>query len=66
VLQVWLVYFKARRTKIGEYKMKNEFLGSFNVAIVLNVKAPEKWHEIEQFLNENSKLILSNLRVLAY
>ena len=37
--------------------MKNEYDGSFNVAIVLNVEAPEKWHKIEQFLNENSKLI---------
>jgi hypothetical protein len=37
--------------------MKNEYEGSFNVAVVLSVEAPEKWHEIEQFLNENSKLI---------
>jgi hypothetical protein len=27
---------------------------SFNIAVVLHV---EKWHKIEQFLNENSKLI---------
>jgi hypothetical protein len=37
--------------------MKDEYTGSFNVAIVLNIEAPEKWHKIEQFLNENSKLI---------
>ena len=37
--------------------MKNECEGSFNVAVVLNVEAPEKWRKIEEFLNENSKLI---------
>lgn len=37
--------------------MKNEYEGSFNVAVVLTVEAPEKWHKIEQFLNDNSKLI---------
>jgi hypothetical protein len=37
--------------------MKNEYEVSFNVAVVFNVEAPEKWHKIEQFLNENTKLI---------
>jgi hypothetical protein len=30
---------------------------SFNIAVVLHVETVEKWHKIEQFLNENSKLI---------
>ena len=30
---------------------------SFNVAIVLHVEALKNWHIIEQFLNENSKII---------
>ena len=37
--------------------MKNEYSGSFNVAVIMNVEAPKKWHKIEDFLNENSKLI---------
>ena len=37
--------------------MNNKFEESFNVAIILNVEAPKKWHKIEQFLNENSKII---------
>ncbi len=31
--------------------------GSFIVATVLHVETAKKWHKIEQFLNENSKLI---------
>lgn len=30
---------------------------SFNVAIVLHIEEVKKWHKIEQFLNENSKII---------
>jgi hypothetical protein len=30
---------------------------SFNVAIVLHIEAVKTWHKIEQFLNENSKII---------
>ena len=37
--------------------MKNETNQSFNVAIVLNVEAEKSWHKIEQFLNENCKII---------
>jgi len=37
--------------------MKKEFEEGFNVAIILNVEAAKKWRKIEQFLNENSKLI---------
>ena len=37
--------------------MKNQNKESFNVAVVLHVETDEKWHKIEQFLNENSKLI---------
>ena len=37
--------------------MNNRFEESFNVAIILHVEAAKKWHKIEQFLNENSKLI---------
>jgi hypothetical protein len=37
--------------------MKNENKESSNVAVVLHVETVEKWHKIEQFLNENSKLI---------
>jgi len=33
------------------------YTGSFNVAVVLNVEHPEKWHKIERFLDENSKII---------
>jgi hypothetical protein len=29
----------------------------FNIAIILNVKDSKKWHKIEPFLNENSKII---------
>ena len=37
--------------------MTNKCEDSFNVAIILHVEATKKWHKIEQFLNENSKLI---------
>ncbi len=37
--------------------MKNETNQIFNVAIVLNVEAKKSWHKIEQFLNENCKMI---------
>jgi hypothetical protein len=37
--------------------MKNQNKESSNVAVVLHVETVEKWHKIEQFLNENSKLI---------
>lgn len=37
--------------------MKNENKESFNVAAVLHVETLNKWRKIEQFLNENSKLI---------
>ena len=37
--------------------MNEENKESFNVAIVAHVETVEKWHKIEQFLNENSKLI---------
>ena len=37
--------------------MNEENKESFNVAIVPHVETVKKWHKIEQFLNENSKLI---------
>lgn len=37
--------------------MNKENQESFNVAAVLHVETVEKWRKIEQFLNENSKLI---------
>jgi len=37
--------------------MNNKLEESFNVAIILHIEATKKWHRIEQFLNENSKLI---------
>ena len=37
--------------------MKNENKESFNVAIVLHIEAVNTWHKIEQFLNENCKII---------
>lgn len=57
MLSVRLAYSKARKNKEVNNKMKNEYERSFNVAVIFNVEAPEKWHKIEQFLNENSKLI---------
>ena len=44
----------------SEQEMNNEQnfeKDSFNIAVVLHVETFEKWHKIEQFLNENSKLI---------
>ena len=44
----------------SEQEMNNEQnfeKDSFNIAVVLHVETVEKWRRIEQFLNENSKLI---------
>jgi hypothetical protein len=38
-------------------KMNEKNKECFNVAIVLHVEAVNTWHKIEQFLNENSKII---------
>jgi lipopolysaccharide biosynthesis protein len=49
-----------KNEKNSEQKMNNELnfeKGSFNIAVVLHVETVDKWHKIEQFLNENSKLI---------
>ena len=37
--------------------MNNESKESFNVAIVLHIDSIERWHKIEPFLNDNSKII---------
>ena len=42
----------------SEKTMNEENKESFNVAIVAHIETLNKWHKIEQFLNENSKLIL--------
>lgn len=37
--------------------MTTNFKESFTVAVVFSVEAAKIWHKIEQFLNENSKII---------
>jgi hypothetical protein len=49
------------KIETSEQEMNNEQNSEkkcgFNIAVVLHVESDEKWHKIEQFLNENSKLI---------
>ena len=37
--------------------MDNKNKECFNVAVVLHIEEVSKWHKIERFLNENSKII---------